>query len=285
VWVIKGRDVSVEHLEFSGAAVADRNGAGIRQEAPGLRVCGSYFHDNQNGILGGGGDMLVEYSEFARNGAGDGYSHNLYIVNTERFTLRGSYVHHARVGHNVKSRAKENHILYNRIMDEVDGNSSYAIDVPDGGTAYVIGNVIQQGLRSENRRIVSYAAERPAAPGDRFYFINNTVVNEQDQGTFVALRPGSQAVVANNLFVGFGQTGVGDTQQRNNLATRALGFVDAAHYDYRLQADSPARDAGADPGTVGGVSLRPVWQYRHPAALERRPSAGALDVGAYEFGS
>jgi len=32
-------------------------------------------------------------------------------------------------------------VLYNRIMDEADGNSSYAVDIPNGGRAYLIGNL------------------------------------------------------------------------------------------------------------------------------------------------
>ncbi|MBE0656365.1 MAG: hypothetical protein IH602_01680, partial [Bryobacteraceae bacterium] len=32
IWVIKGVDTNVENIEFTGATVGDRNGAGIRQE-------------------------------------------------------------------------------------------------------------------------------------------------------------------------------------------------------------------------------------------------------------
>ena len=41
-----------------------------------------YFHDNQDGILANavvGSSILIEYSEFYKNGAGDGQSHNMYI--------------------------------------------------------------------------------------------------------------------------------------------------------------------------------------------------------------
>jgi len=46
IWVIKGRNCTVESIEFSGAAVPDRNGAGIRIEGPGLTIRCCYFHDN-----------------------------------------------------------------------------------------------------------------------------------------------------------------------------------------------------------------------------------------------
>src|SRR5690242_10252189 len=82
IWVVKGAQTTIDNIEFSGAKVADRNGAGIRLEGPGLTVRNSYFHHNENGILAGQNlesDVLIESSEFAHNGFGDGQSHNLYI--------------------------------------------------------------------------------------------------------------------------------------------------------------------------------------------------------------
>jgi hypothetical protein len=159
IWVIKGKNTTVENIELSGARVHDRNGAGIRQEGAGLIVRNCYFYNNQNGILANRNEeseILIENSEFNDNGEGDGQTHNMYIGKVKRFTLRASYSHHADIGHNVKSRAMENFILYNRIMDEKTGTSSYAIDISNGGTSYVIGNLIQQGPQTDNFTIVTY---------------------------------------------------------------------------------------------------------------------------------
>ena len=74
-WVIHGNTTTVENLEFVGAKVGDKNGAGIRQEGRGLTVRHCVFRDNQNGILAGNSPESVidiEESEFAHNGAGDG---------------------------------------------------------------------------------------------------------------------------------------------------------------------------------------------------------------------
>ena len=144
-WVIAGDHTTIRDVELSGSAVPDNNGAGIRQEGAGLTVIDCYFHDNQDGILAGdnpASDIVIEDSEFARNGAGDGYSHNMYINHVRSFTLEGSWSHDARVGHLVKSRALVNHILYNRITGQ-DGTDSYEIDLPNGGRSDVIGNVIE----------------------------------------------------------------------------------------------------------------------------------------------
>ena len=100
IWVIAGNDTTIENVEFSGARVPDQNGAGIRQEGANLLVEHCYFHDNQEGILAAdspASSIVIDSSVFARNGAGDGFSHNIYINHVRSFTLRYSYSTDARV--------------------------------------------------------------------------------------------------------------------------------------------------------------------------------------------
>lgn len=288
IWVIGGNDTVVENIEFSGAAVADKNGAGIRHQGGNLTVRNCYFHDNEDGILGGdaaSSHILVEYTEFANNGAGDGYSHNMYIGHAGRFTLRFCYSHHSKVGHLVKSRAAENYILYNRLSDEATGTGSYEINLPNGGRSFIVGNIVEQGPRTQNSTIVSYREEGPHAanPDTSLFVVNNTFINNRPQGaTFVAVAASVEtpAVIRNNIFAGPGTlTNQSKAVLENNLATRAdPGFVDPANYDFRLRASSAAIDAGADPGSA------PSFQYVHAACGEGRQPAGAIDIGAYEFG-
>lgn len=284
IWVLAGRNTRVENVEFSGASVPDENGAGIRANGPDLTVCNGYFHDNENGILGGEGNVLVEYSEFARNGFGDGQSHNMYISGrTSRFTLRHSYTHHAKIGHNVKTRALENFILYNRIMDEVTGTSSYAVDIPDAGRSYLIGNLIQQGPETDNSTMVAYGAESGSNPAHELYVINNTFVNDRGSGTFLSVLGGTTARIQNNIFEGGGQVLDGPGTLTSNLVSDGPGFINQSAFDYRLTAGSAARDAGTTAGVGGAISLTPVYQYLHPTQREPRPVSGTLDVGAYEY--
>jgi hypothetical protein len=279
IWTIQGRDTTVEHLEFSGATVPDKNGAGIRQEGQGLVVRHCLFHHNENGILGGGGKdshLLIEHTEFAHNGAGDGQSHNLYISDAGSLTVRAVYSHHARVGHLLKSRTLVNTIEYSRFSDEADGTSSYALDFPNGGTATLTGNIIHEGPGSSNHGVVAFAAESKKHPLQALTVRSNTFVSTKPRPVTwlqVGRKDGPPVTVeaVHNLFLGQGTLprGVG------NLSADATSVRDLFALDVRLLPGAPAIDAAAgDP---------PAHQYVHPLALEPRPRVGAPDVGAYEY--
>jgi hypothetical protein len=288
IWVIKGANTTIENIEFSGAKVPDRNGAGIRLEGPGLTVRHCYFHHNENGILTGANtesDILIEHSEFAHNGFGDGQSHNMYIGTVRSLTLRASNVHHANIGHNIKSRAIKNYITYNRIMDEADGRSSYAIDLSDGGLAFVVGNLIQQGPANDNRTVVAYGAEGYRNPLNELHFVSNTVVNDDPQGgRFFFIRAGADAVrVLNNIFSGPGELAVGQGELRNNQRIARNQLVDPVSFDYRLKPGSSAIGRGIDAGSAYGFALRPTAEYQHPLQLRARSAGKLLDLGALEY--
>ena len=72
------------------------------------------LRDNEDGLLiwnDPESDILVEHSVFARNGHGDGQSHNICIGRVRSFTLRFSHSHDSRIGHEVKSRAAVNNVV------------------------------------------------------------------------------------------------------------------------------------------------------------------------------
>ncbi len=266
--------------------MADENGAGIRNQGRDLTICNGYHHNNEDGYLGEAlGTLLVEYSEFSFNGTcpSGGCNHNLYIDGGDRLIFRHNYTHHSIEGHTLKTRAAENHILYNRLMDEVDGRSSYNIDVPNGGLTFVIGNLIQQGPATENSSMLNYGTE--GLSGGRtheLYLVNNTFVNDAGFGGFTQVQGGTSLVrVINNLFVGNGSLPGGSLT--TNLLTNSPGLVNEAGYDYHLTATSPARDAGTAPGSARGQDMTPVYQYVHKAQREARPANAGIDIGAYEY--
>lgn len=284
IWVIQGDGATVERMEFSGCRVADHNGAGLRVEGAGLVVRHCHFHDNENGILTGANsksDIVIESSEFDHNGAGDGYSHNLYIGQVRSFSLTNCYSHDAKIGHLVKSRAESNRILTNRLTDGPDGSSSMLIDLPNGGDSLILGNILQHGPKATNGLAVSYAAEGAKNAVQKLLVVNNTYVNERSTpGPFLRVsgEPGVAKLV-NNLIVGTKTVLNGPGESLNNLVTDHPGFADAARFDYRLAPGSPAAGAGKVPGPSDGFSL-PEFFYLHPLSQERRPANVKPDIGA-----
>ena len=307
IFVIHAPNATIENFELSGAAISagnGNNGAGIRHQGLNLTVRNCYLHDNQDGILGGPvdgsgtpangqGAVLVESSEFANNGAGDGFSHNMYIGMYATFTLQYSYSHGAKVGHLVKSRAYTSLIQYNRITDETGTTASYEVDLPSAGTAYVIGNVIEQSATSQNPSIISFGEESGSLdPTTSLFVVNNSVINDLGSGTFVTVGSAitTPAKLTNNVWIGPGT----DTNQATAVKTTNYAaplastlFVDQGGYDLHLLAGEAALiDKGTAPGMNGTQSLSPVFEYVHPLSGAARVVVGsAIDIGAYEYGN
>jgi hypothetical protein len=287
IWVFRGNDIVVENVEFSGARARTRNGSGIRFFGRNLTVRDSYFHDNEDGVLtwtAPDGDILIERSVFAHNGAGDGLSHNIYVGHVRSFTLRFSYSHDSVRGHEVKSRARITHIEYNRLTDEDDGNSSYLVDLPEGGYAYVVGNVLEKGGRAENPNAIGFASENPGVQEGGLWVVNNSFYNRRVDASFVANRSKLATLVVNNVLAGAPAVLLdGRGEERSNFRQARAAMVDPGAYDFRPTVDSPLIDAGEDPGSADTVALWPQFEYVHPASGRARQRVAGLDVGAYEF--
>jgi len=286
IWVVAGNDFTIDSIEFTGASVPDQNGAGIRAEGTNLAVRRSWFHDNENGILGGKGHVKIEDSEFDHNGFGDGYSHNLYIANCDTFSLLRSVSRRAKVGHEVKSRARVNILVGNWIGNETDGTASYEIDLPNGGTSIVVGNFIQQGAFSGNPAMVSYGEEGMTNPGSDLHMAHNTLVNDRSSCTFVRVATGTTGTLADNLYVGTGTFLSGKLDTAGNFAGTSADLVDRAAFDYRLSPSSKAVDSATPLGSFLGWSLLPAVEYlRGTGPLVRTTTGSKPDIGAWEAGS
>ena len=235
IWVVYGSNFLVENVDFHDAAVPDGNGAGIRAQGAGtLTVRYSGFFDNEDGILGGLGNVVaIEHSEFARNGRGDGQTHAIYIDAAERLTVTSSFFHETKVGHNLKSRAKESHVENSYFMDGPTGTASYQADFPNGGTVYLRGNVFQKGPLAQNSHLVAFAAEGVKWPTNTLTMVHNTLVSTRSGGVFLYAPATTQAVTLTaNLFAGTNNPGLIDggflaTQiiQQNNLTSTANHFA------------------------------------------------------------
>src|SRR4030095_452283 len=95
------------------------------------------------------------------------------------FQITKSYIHDAVVGHEIKSRAVNNIIVNNRIVDG-NGTASYSIDLPNGGAATIQNNIIEQGPDSENPVIITYAVETSTPYSNSELIISgNTIINHK----------------------------------------------------------------------------------------------------------
>jgi hypothetical protein len=183
-----------------------------------------------------------------------------------KLSVTGSYFHHAKVGHLLKSRAAENHIFYNRLTDEVGGRASYELEFPNGGLAYVVGNQIEQGSQTENPTIISFGAEGYKWPLNALHLVGNTIADDRPKGgKLLVVKPGDRVVRAvNNLIVGAGSLEAGEGEYGNNVPVDWDLFVRANRQDYRLL--NPLKPIGrpVEPGTANGVDLQPRREYVHP---------------------
>ena len=154
IFVIDGNDITVRNITFTRAAVPDQNGAGIRAEGRNLTVEHSRFIDNENGILANpvpGSTIRILDSEFRGNGkCVPTCAHGIYVNAVDRLDIEHSRFFDQHVGHHIKSRARSTVLIDNDIADGANGNSSYLVDIPNGGDLLMQGNRLQKGKMSEN---------------------------------------------------------------------------------------------------------------------------------------
>lgn len=209
IFVIQGDDVTVRGLSFEKASVVWHNGAGIRFGGNNLTIEGSRFINNENGILAGGGPhstLRIVNSTFIGNGVCNGpCAHGVYagqpmlLLDVEHCVFRDTHV-----GHHIKSRALNTVIRDNRIEDGPDGNSSYLIDIPNGGNVLIEGNVMEKGPASENRgTAISIGAEGVKNPTHTLIVQHNLFRNDTGMTTvFVRNITAAPAILRDNHFTG-----------------------------------------------------------------------------------
>lgn len=299
IFVVSGANVTIENIEFINAAVISHNGAGIRQEGANILVRRCKFDGNEMGILCGNianCKTTVEYSEFLNGGSikDPGYQHNIYINHIDTLIFRYNFSYNAIAqGHEFKSRANYNFILYNTIANyqTIDSRN---IDIPNGGTAVIMGNVIEQGLNSSNSNIIGFGKEglNNTAPHD-LWIVSNTIVNKKTTGSFIDINTGTQKLFLKNNIMAGAKTGglmigsAASIDSSHNIVTDIIancGFVDAGNYNYGLLSNSIAVDAGlALSASVGGYLLQPDKTYKDTCGFENRIILNALDIGAFEY--
>lgn len=292
IWVVRGGEVRIENIEFRGARVENGIGAGIRFEKGDLTIVGCRFMDNEMGILTANSEdmsLVVQDSEFGQAPLHAGRLHHLlYVGNIGKFVLRGSRFSGGYLGHLVKSRARESHILYNMLVDGEGGRASYELEFPNGGLAYVIGNAIGQSAATDNPAIVSYGAEGPRWSDNRLYLSHNTLLNDYFGGSFLVVWlekfPGGIEVwQVNNLTVGQGNFFPPAQGRFDGNRSAARGdLIEYGGVPLRLTNQSPLRGVVRPPGSANGVELMPTAEFSWPVGTRPLRGGSSLSPGAFQ---
>lgn len=296
IWIVSGNNTLIENMEFSGARVVDTNGAGIRHEGGDLTLRNTYFHHNEFSVLTGAhpeASLDVQSSRFWFQKREGTFSHGIYVGELKRFTLVGSHIKGTDRGHQVKSRALENHILYNRIEDVAGGSSSRLVDLSNCGLSYIIGNDMLQANTSQNLNAIGYGPEGcdgRSARQQRLFVVNNTFVNEAMNSTLVRNHANEDALVANNLVFGRTTFLQGKGVKQNNVALDIDLWRSNKNQDIHQSApdrwypppDSAAVHAALPLPDREGESLVPIRMFAPPQGTVPRLTHGALNIGSRE---
>jgi hypothetical protein len=291
IWVVRDGEILIENVEFRGARVPDANGAGIRFEKGRLTLRRCRFADNENGLLTANfkdARLVIHDSEFvqAPRRVG-GLAHLLYVGTIDAFEITGSRFHAGHEGHLIKSRARTSRIAYNLVYDGAGGGASYEIDLPNGGDAVVLGNIVGQAPDTQNPVVISYGAEGRVWDKNRLLLAHNTLISDHTWAWFLRawidkLVPGAEVRAVNNLTVGLGVFTLGSSGAYDgNWPTLVGSLEDPSMLAFELKGDSWLRGRADDPGTLAGTEAVPTAEFTLPIGTRplkppARWSPGAL---------
>ncbi|MCK0509183.1 hypothetical protein [Aromatoleum anaerobium] len=280
IWVIRNGDFVIDNIEFQGARVPDGNGAGIRFERGKLHVRNCAFVDNQTGILTSNfidAELRIDDSLFTDAPRQEhSLPHLLYAGRIARLEIFGSRFHNGYRGHLIKSRARRTDLRYNLIYDGRAGEASYEIDLPNGGDATLVGNVIGQSARTHNPVVVAYGAEGHAWPENALVLSHNTLTSAHTFGAWFLRvwrdRIGADVRVrgVNNLVVGLGAFTLGASGEfRGNFPALSGMLNDIEALDFSLAPGSLLRGRGENVPTSPDGDVVPDAEFQLP--IGRRP--------------
>lgn len=251
IWVIRDGDILIENIEFRGTRVPSQNGAGIRFEKGRLTVRNCLFADNQMGLLtgnDGNAELTIEDSVFSdAPKQTQSLPHLLYAGSIARLAISGSRFTGGHWGHLIKSRARQTDLRYNLIHDGPDGQASYEVDLPNGGTAILVGNVIGQSALTQNTAAVSFGVEGSPWRENTLILVHNTLTSDFKTRSLLKIPlekfiAPPTIVAINNLIVGSELTDAptaGRFLGNHRAPESALG--NPAMLDFRPSGDSPVR--------------------------------------------
>ena len=188
IFVTGGSGITIRNITFMSAQAPGHNGAGIRVEGDNLTVEDSRFIGNENGILAGGSDasaIVIRNSFFRGNGnCIAACAHGVYIGHIALLRVENCTFEQQHVGHHIKSRAVRTEIVDNSVQDGPNGSASYLVDMPNGGSALLSGNLFEKGPRSSNKRTaIAIGAEGETNPAGDIVVEDNRFSNDTGVAT------------------------------------------------------------------------------------------------------
>jgi hypothetical protein len=206
--VTTGKNIVVRNLTLTRVRVPDGNGAGIRAEGASLTVDHVHFINNQEGILTGAPEdatLVVTDSEFVRNGACiSACAHGIYAGHIALLRVERSRFFETHHAHHIKSRAARTEVIDCNISDGPQGNSSYLIEVPNGGALIVRNSTLEKGPQAENHTAaIIIGAEGVTQPTPEITVTHTTFHNDGSYPTiFVDNLTATEAQLKDNKLSG-----------------------------------------------------------------------------------
>lgn len=149
---------------YSITAALGSNGAAIRQQGDQIdfTVDDVEIDHNQMGILAFPAHVVIKNSYFHDNGAGDGFSHNLYAGSggvpgsVGELDISDSRFEHANVGHEIKSRWGKTWVVNTTV---VTGGNGSCYDQPDIGYLLIQGGSCEVPAGSPDIQALGFGME------------------------------------------------------------------------------------------------------------------------------
>ena len=206
--VLRGRAATIEGLTFRNMRVEDGNGSGIRLEHGDLTVTGSLFENSEEGILTHDdmeGTIRIDHTTFRRLGRCDrglSCAHSIYTGHYGRLIVTRSRFDTGAGGHYLKTRAARVDITDNSFDDSKGHLTNYMIDLSNGASGLIAGNIMLQGRDKENHSaFITVAPEGRDHSSAQLIVRNNRasfVPGLVRQSTFVANWTDDPVTIADN---------------------------------------------------------------------------------------
>lgn len=228
-------DATINGFVFAGAKATDGTAAGLLDTGGALTLRNTLFTGDQTGLVVRGsatGTVVIQGSEFAANGIGDGFSGNISVGAIAALTITDSYVHDA-AGDEISSLAKSTVITGTRILDStVPGLAPVLptadVNLPSGGVVLIQNSVLEKAANGAGPAIrvgggTPYAATSITITGDTIVS-DKPSVSDKPGATLLQNATTTVASITGDQIYGFGTVATGPAVQSANTvpATRPV---------------------------------------------------------------